>query len=176
MFVCCECRVLSGGGLCEGLITRSEESYRLWRVVVCDQETSYGRMLQPRQRAAKYKPTMGCRARKKKIVTTRLLRHKHSRIYTLQSIPLQFLCAYVNNVLVYIFTSYTTINIIIHTIKCYKRIIILIVLYDVNIYTNCIDTQRDGFDKVNNVCYVKVRNILLLSTRIISVIAYRYFI
>ena len=38
----------------------------------------------------------------------------------------------------------------IHTIKCYKlivRIIILIVVYDVNIYTNCIDTQRDGFDK-----------------------------
>ena len=40
MFVCCECCVLSGRGLCEGLITRPEESYRLWRVVVCDQETS----------------------------------------------------------------------------------------------------------------------------------------
>jgi len=23
----------------------------------------------------------------------------------------------------------------------------IIVVYDVNIYTNCIDTQRDGFDK-----------------------------
>ena len=32
--------MLSGRGLCDGLITRSEESYRLWRVVVCDQETS----------------------------------------------------------------------------------------------------------------------------------------
>ena len=32
--------VLSGRGLCDGLITRPEESYRLWRVVVCDQETS----------------------------------------------------------------------------------------------------------------------------------------
>jgi len=40
MFVYCECRVLSGRGLCDGLITRPEESYRLWRVVVCDQGTS----------------------------------------------------------------------------------------------------------------------------------------
>ena len=40
MFVCCECCVLSGRGLCDGLITRPEESYRLWRVVLCDQETS----------------------------------------------------------------------------------------------------------------------------------------
>ena len=29
MSVCCECRVMSGGGLCDELITRSEESYRL---------------------------------------------------------------------------------------------------------------------------------------------------
>ena len=47
MFVCCECCVLSGRGLCDGLITRPEESYRLWRVVVCDQETSYARWLKP---------------------------------------------------------------------------------------------------------------------------------
>jgi len=39
--------VLSGRGLCDGLITRPEESYRLWRVVVCDQETSKTRRLQP---------------------------------------------------------------------------------------------------------------------------------
>ena len=38
--VCCECRVLSGGGLCDELITRPEESYRLCCVVVCDLETS----------------------------------------------------------------------------------------------------------------------------------------
>ena len=38
MFVCCECCVLSGRGLCEGLIIRPEESYRLWCVVVCDLE------------------------------------------------------------------------------------------------------------------------------------------
>jgi len=39
MFVCCDCCVLSARGLCDGLITRPEESYRLWCVVVCDQET-----------------------------------------------------------------------------------------------------------------------------------------
>jgi hypothetical protein len=39
MSVCCECRVLSVRGLCDELITRPEESYRLWCVVVCDLET-----------------------------------------------------------------------------------------------------------------------------------------
>jgi hypothetical protein len=34
-FVCC---VLSSRGLCDELITRPEESYRLWCVVVCDLE------------------------------------------------------------------------------------------------------------------------------------------
>jgi hypothetical protein len=41
MFFCCVFYVLSGGGLCDELITRPEESYRLWRVVVCDHETSW---------------------------------------------------------------------------------------------------------------------------------------
>jgi len=45
MFVCCKCCVLSGRGLCDELITRIEESYRLWCVVVCDLETS--RMRRP---------------------------------------------------------------------------------------------------------------------------------
>ena len=40
IFVCCECCVLSGRGLCDELIIRPEESYRLWCVVVCDLETS----------------------------------------------------------------------------------------------------------------------------------------
>jgi len=31
---------LSGRGLCDELITRPEESYRLWCAVVCDLETS----------------------------------------------------------------------------------------------------------------------------------------
>jgi hypothetical protein len=38
--VCCACCVLSGKGLCDELITRPEESYRLCCVVVCDLETS----------------------------------------------------------------------------------------------------------------------------------------
>jgi hypothetical protein len=38
MDVCC---VLSDRGLCNELITRSEESHRLWRVVVCDYKTSW---------------------------------------------------------------------------------------------------------------------------------------
>ena len=38
MFVFCECFVLSGRGLRDELITRPEESYRLWCVVVCDLE------------------------------------------------------------------------------------------------------------------------------------------
>jgi hypothetical protein len=35
MFVGC---VLSGKGLCDELITRPEESYRLWCVIACDLE------------------------------------------------------------------------------------------------------------------------------------------
>jgi hypothetical protein len=41
MFLCCVWCVLSGTGLCDELITRPEESYRLWHVVVCDHETSW---------------------------------------------------------------------------------------------------------------------------------------
>jgi hypothetical protein len=37
----CECCVLSGKGLCVGLITRPEESYRPWCVQTkCDREAS----------------------------------------------------------------------------------------------------------------------------------------
>ena len=38
MSVPLECCVLSGGGLCDELITRPEESYQLWCVIVCDIE------------------------------------------------------------------------------------------------------------------------------------------
>jgi hypothetical protein len=38
MFVSCQCYVLSDRGLCDGMITRPEDSYRLWRVVVCNLE------------------------------------------------------------------------------------------------------------------------------------------
>jgi hypothetical protein len=40
MFVCCECFVLSGRGLCDKLITVLEDYYRLWCDVVWDVETS----------------------------------------------------------------------------------------------------------------------------------------
>ena len=43
MSVCCESCVLSRRGIYDGLITRPEDSYRLWHVVVCDQETSCAR-------------------------------------------------------------------------------------------------------------------------------------
>ena len=39
MDVFCQCRMLSGRGLCDGLISRPEESYRLWYVFECDIET-----------------------------------------------------------------------------------------------------------------------------------------
>jgi hypothetical protein len=47
MDVCCKSCVLSGRGLCDGLITRPEESYRLWCVIVCDLVTSGMRRLKP---------------------------------------------------------------------------------------------------------------------------------
>jgi len=53
MDVCLFC-VLSGRGLCDELITRPEEYYRLWCVVVYDLGTSW--MWRPW-------PTGGCRAR-----------------------------------------------------------------------------------------------------------------
>jgi len=57
MFVCCECCVLSGRSLCDELVTRPEESYRLWCLVVCDLQTS--RMWRPW-------PALGHSATKKK--------------------------------------------------------------------------------------------------------------
>ena len=54
--VCCECCVLSDRGLCDGLIPRPEESYRLLCIVVCDLETS--KMRRPW-------PTGGCWAKNK---------------------------------------------------------------------------------------------------------------
>jgi len=48
---------MSGRGLYDELITRSEESYRLWCVVACDLDTSW--MRRPW-------PTGGCRGKNKK--------------------------------------------------------------------------------------------------------------
>jgi hypothetical protein len=70
VFVCCECCVLSGMGLCDGLITRPEESYRLWRVVVCDQETSKTRRLKPATGPWKIKPRWVVTTGKQTLVTS----------------------------------------------------------------------------------------------------------
>jgi hypothetical protein len=42
MFVCCECCVVSGRGLCDRPISRLEEFYTLWcvSVIMCDLQTS----------------------------------------------------------------------------------------------------------------------------------------
>jgi hypothetical protein len=50
----CEYCVLSGRGCCDGLITRPEESYRLWCVLVCDIGTS---------RMSRLKLIKGCKCR-----------------------------------------------------------------------------------------------------------------
>ena len=63
MFGCCECCVLSGRGLCDGLITRPGESYRWWSVVVCGRETSKTRRLKPATGLWKIQP-QGCKAKK----------------------------------------------------------------------------------------------------------------
>jgi len=54
MDICCDCCVLSGRGLCDGLIIRQKESYRLRPVVVCYQETSNTRRLKPATGLWKY--------------------------------------------------------------------------------------------------------------------------
>jgi hypothetical protein len=59
--VCCECCVLSGRGLCDGLITRPEESYRLWCVVVCDLETSWMGRLWPTGGLSRKKKNVNCK-------------------------------------------------------------------------------------------------------------------
>ena len=74
MSVCCECCVLSGRGLCDVLITRPEESYRLWRVVVSDLETSKMRRLKPATGLWKIQPK-GCNAKKTNKQTNHLLLH-----------------------------------------------------------------------------------------------------
>ena len=50
MSVSCECCLLWGRGLCDDLITRPEESYRVLCVVVCDLETSWMRLFCPQSR------------------------------------------------------------------------------------------------------------------------------
>jgi hypothetical protein len=74
MFVCCECCVLSGRGLCDELITHPEESYRLWCIVVCDLKTSW--MRRPW-------PTRGCCTKKKIICSHMWQRRGGEKFYFL---------------------------------------------------------------------------------------------
>ena len=102
MFVCCECCVLSGRGLCDGLITRPEESYRLWYVIVCDPGTS--KMRRPW-------PALGLQRHKKKIpcvqpvlygfklkemythaLSIKTRRHKHINHFVLYTWRLEWKC------------------------------------------------------------------------------------
>ena len=62
MSVCSECCMLSGRGLCDELITRPEEPYRLWCVVVCDLETTKN----PREWGGDQGPLGGYRSKRKK--------------------------------------------------------------------------------------------------------------
>ena len=75
MSVCCESCVLSGRGLCDELITRTEEPYRLWWVV-CDLETTWMRRTWP---------TEGCCAQRKKrnwnIIKIIILRLGQSKLF-----------------------------------------------------------------------------------------------
>jgi hypothetical protein len=73
MFVCCECYVLSGRGLCDRLITRPEESYRLWCIAVCDQETE-NEGAKSRCGAVKNTTTKGCNAMKTNKQTNKQLK------------------------------------------------------------------------------------------------------
>jgi hypothetical protein len=73
MSVCCECCVLSGSDLCDELITRPEESYRLWCVVVCDLETSWIRRPLPtggllRQKQTNYEGMWRCESLARRIL------------------------------------------------------------------------------------------------------------
>ena len=78
MFVCCECCVVSGRGLCDELITHPEEYYWLWCVVVCDPETS---------RIRGHGPLGGCFAKKKSLLGLKLysflFRFSHLWMYNL---------------------------------------------------------------------------------------------
>ena len=89
MSVCCECRVLSGRGICNGPISRPEEFYRLWCVIVCDLETS--RMRRPW-------PALGCCARQRErarereklriagVPTERRTRHLLMKVFSVSSV------------------------------------------------------------------------------------------
>jgi len=72
---------LSGRGLCDELITRPEESYRLRCVVVCDLESS--RMRRPW-------PALGRSVTEKKLLFIMFISGTHKYTYMWKRILLQF--------------------------------------------------------------------------------------
>jgi hypothetical protein len=71
------------GSLGDGLITRPEESYRLWLIVVCDQETSKTRRLKPATGLWKIKPQC--------VVTPRKQTNKQTSKQTMCSITVSII-------------------------------------------------------------------------------------
>jgi len=80
MFVCCECRVLSGRGLCDELIARPEESYRLWCVVVCDLENHKNEGTMTRDGSQRHSKKKREREREREIITETLQKFNFSDI------------------------------------------------------------------------------------------------
>jgi hypothetical protein len=76
---------VSGRGLCDELITRPEESYRLWCVVVCDQENQTSWMRRPN-------PLGFYRAKKKKISLIKSSSWQNFAVETIESLDLE-LCS-----------------------------------------------------------------------------------
>ena len=88
MSVSCECCVLSGRGLCDELITRPEESYRLWCVVLCDLETSWMRRPWPTGGEGLLRPPKRKNAliwNKNKLLTARMYRVESFKIEVFMS-------------------------------------------------------------------------------------------
>jgi 1,2-phenylacetyl-CoA epoxidase PaaB subunit len=93
MSICC---VLSGRCPCDELITRPEESYRLWCVVMCDLETS------PKRRP---RPTEGCRTKnKQKNYNTIFVKFKKTSMCNLSEV--------FDNYIIYLFIT------AFHTVMC----------------------------------------------------------
>ena len=82
MFVCCECCVLSGRGLYDELITRPEESYRLWCFVVCDLENLKNEEAMTRVVSQRHSKKKVCVFMCVRVVThSKLHTHTHTHIY-----------------------------------------------------------------------------------------------
>jgi hypothetical protein len=104
MDVCLLC-VLSGRDLCDGPITRPDDSYRLRYIVVCDRETSWKR---------KPWPTGGCCTPHKNTIKNRRFNTANPRILLLLNRPLQLAVSFgpLNNCLPTVPISYTLLPVL----------------------------------------------------------------